>query len=75
MMDFFNGCSTNSSCDVLTLIILLWILTSCGIFGGKKHRCECDHGHRDKCRCTTFNIDICTIIILFVIFGGRLFKC
>ena len=54
----FGGCgcggfdfkSSNSSCDVLWIIILLLILFEGGLCG----------------------LDICTLIILFIVFGGKL---
>ena len=53
-----HGCdrpcsSTNSSCDVLWIIILLMVVCNGGLFG----------------------LDICTLLILFVVFGGSLFGC
>lgn len=49
----FSGCSKNSSCDVLWIIILLLIVCKGGFFG----------------------LDICTIVILFIVFGKDFMCC
>lgn len=46
-----DGCTRNSSCDVLWIIILLMVLFRGGLFG----------------------LDICTLVILFIIFGKDFF--
>ena len=46
-----DNCHTNSSCDVLWIIILLLIVFRGGVFG----------------------LDICTLVILFIVFGKDFF--
>ena len=48
-----HGCSTNSSCDVMWIIIILLIVFKGGFFG----------------------IDICTLVILFLVFGKDFLGC
>ena len=68
MLNFLTGCGTNSSCDVLTYAIVLYVVKNClGKMGGGRG-CGCEHECRPKC--FDFKIDICTIILLVVMFGG-----
>ena len=48
-----DNCRTNSSCDVLWIIILLMIVFKGNLFG----------------------IDICTLLILFLVFGKDFLCC
>ena len=69
-MNFFgSGCGCTSSCDTLWYIILISLICNCGCGCGCNNSCQNGCGYDDnKCGCGC-GIDICSLIILLIVFG------